>query len=308
MNNQISICIPTYNRPALLREALDSCFLQTYPEFEVVIGDDSPSNDTLAIVEAYQSRFPGRVFYKHNIPSLGQAGNVNDLFRRAKGDRLLLLHDDDMLLPGALEILAARWIEIPYLTAAFGKQYITDHVGNVSIPKSEELNRRYGRTPDKAGLLEVPAIAGVSRMFPNNGYLICTAIAREIGYRPPAEVGHACDTDFGVRLCTSASAICFVDEYVAKYRVSDDALTINGRLEAHAYRAIQEAVVPLAAIPAQKRALRDLAPAAVSAFARLGKPRSALEIFLSAHYGLSRRLHPRAAFHILLVIRSYLKF
>ena len=34
---KVSICIPTYKRPELLKVALDSCLAQTFKDFEVVI-------------------------------------------------------------------------------------------------------------------------------------------------------------------------------------------------------------------------------------------------------------------------------
>ena len=53
--------------------------------------------------------------YLRNESSLGQAGNVNQLFARARGERLVLMHDDDFLLPGALTAMdgtrsTAEWV------------------------------------------------------------------------------------------------------------------------------------------------------------------------------------------------------
>src|ERR1700761_5759568 len=115
----ISICIPTYQRPDLLAEALESCFAQTYTQFEIVIGDDSQDVDTERLVAGYEIAYPGRIRYERHIPSLGQNRNVNDLFARARGSRLLLLHDDDRLLPDALRSLAKLWEDLPTLDAAF---------------------------------------------------------------------------------------------------------------------------------------------------------------------------------------------
>ncbi|MEH7221468.1 glycosyltransferase family 2 protein, partial [Bacillus toyonensis] len=37
----VSILIPTYNRPHYFQLALDSALAQTYPNIEIIIGDDS---------------------------------------------------------------------------------------------------------------------------------------------------------------------------------------------------------------------------------------------------------------------------
>jgi glycosyltransferase involved in cell wall biosynthesis len=307
MTNLISICIPTYNRPDLLREALDSCFAQTYSDYEILIGDDSKNDDTEHLMEQYRDRYRGLIHYQRNKPSLGQAGNVNDLFRRAGGDRLVLLHDDDTLLPEALEWLSSCWNELPTLTAAFGKQYMTDHQGNIQMVESESLNRTYHRTANNSGQQTVPAVPGLLRMFPNDAYMVITKTAREIGYRPPSEVGEACDTDFGVRLCVAADSVWFLDEYTAKYRNSEDAISKISYLQPFAYSSIEGAAVPTAALPAKRIALQGLAPAAVSGFARLGQPGRALGILLSSNYRLNDKLHPRAAYHSYLIFKAYLR-
>jgi len=55
---RVSVVIPTYNRSALLRIALDHLTRQTMPveEFEVVVSDDGSSDDTKAVVDAFTDR------------------------------------------------------------------------------------------------------------------------------------------------------------------------------------------------------------------------------------------------------------
>ena len=40
-NRLITICIPTFRRPDLLVEAIQTCFQQNYRPLEILIGDDS---------------------------------------------------------------------------------------------------------------------------------------------------------------------------------------------------------------------------------------------------------------------------
>ena len=301
----ISICIPAYKRPIPLREALESCVGQTYPNIEILIGDDSPTNESERVALEFSERYPGKIRYRRNQPSLGQAANVNSLFDRAEGERLVLLHDDDLLMPNAVERLAACWQEAPDLTAAFGKQYVADSSGQIIPGESERLNAIYRRVPANAGIQTVPAISGLVRMFPNNGYMISTRLARETRYRAPNEVGEACDTDFGLRVCLSAAAVWFIDEYTALYRISEDSITKRTYLEPFAYEAIEGAAVPPAAGEARTQALQHLAPAATSGFARLDKPERALNVFLSEHYRFRDRLRPRGVYHLLLIGLSF---
>ena len=76
-----------------------------------------------------------------------------------------------------------------------------------------------------------------------------------------------------IRVCLSANALWFLDEYVSTYRVSDDAVSKRNYLQPFAYDAIESADVPQEAAAARGQALRDLASGAASGFARLNRPK-----------------------------------
>ncbi|EIF31472.1 glycosyl transferase [Burkholderia sp. Ch1-1] len=300
----ISICIPTCNRPALLEQAIASCLAQTYGEFEIVIGDDSTDDSAQQVVERCRLHSDRSIRYEHNVPRLGQASNVNRLFARAHGARLVLLHDDDLLEADALSRLDACWQACPELTAAFGKQRVIADDGTPRPDASERLNRDYRRVPGRAGRLPVPALAGIDQMFPNNGYLVNTVDARRIAYRPAAEVGEACDFDFGLRLSVAATAICFVDEFVSVSRETALSISTHALPAMHAFAQLRESHVPAAAQAAREDALRRVAPRAASAYARAGEPAAAWRVLLSRHYPMRDRLRARFLYHVLLAARS----
>jgi glycosyltransferase involved in cell wall biosynthesis len=301
----ISICIPTFRRPDLLAEAVDSCFFQTYSPFEVVIGDDSPDGDSERLIAGYQALHPGRIRYKRHVPSLGQNANVNDLFARAEGGRLLLLHDDDLLLPNALANLAKLWEDLPTLDAAFGKQVLIEHDGRPTAQeRTDALNEGYHRVASNAGRQTTPVIAGLSRMFPNDGFLVTTKLARVIGYRSIQEIGHACDTDFGIRLCVAARDVWFLDEFTMQYRLTRESISKHSIVAPYAYDMLMTLKVPLAAEVMLKEARREMAPSAVSGFSQLGETRRAWETFTSVEYSHRRRFSVKGAYHFLLIAKS----
>lgn len=304
----ISICIPTCNRAVLLERAIDSCHAQTYREFEIVIGDDSRDDSAQQVVERCRLRSDRPIRYRRNVPRLGQAGNVNRLFARAQGARLVLLHDDDLLEADALSRLDTCWQQYPELTAAFGKQRVIADDGTPRPQATERLNRDYRRVPERAGRLVVPALAGIDQMFPNNGYLVDTLAARRIAYRTAAEVGEACDFDFGLRLSIDAAAICFVDEFVSISRETALSISTHALPAMHAFAQLRESAVPAAAQAAREEALRRVAPRAASAYARAGEPAAAWRVLLSEHYPMRERLRARFFYHVLLAARSTLAF
>jgi glycosyltransferase involved in cell wall biosynthesis len=307
----ISICIPTYRRAGLLHEALLSCVAQTYRDFEIVIGDDSPDAETASMVadfeQRYQSSLQNRIQYKHHVPALGQNGNVNDLFLRAGGSRLLLLHDDDTLVETALEHLSGVWELCPTLDAAFGKQLLIGNDGALlESSRTETLNDDYYRRAANAGLQRPPVLAGIRRMFPNDGFMVTTSLAREIGYRSFAEVGHACDTDFGLRLCAAARDIWFLNEFTMRYRITDVAISKTSIVDPYTYQMLCEISAPPEAQEGLDEARRAFAPGATSGFARLGKPAKAWKVFWSRDYPFWQRFAPKGGFHLFLIARAFM--
>lgn len=113
----ISVCIPAYNRPEQLGPLLDSILNQGYDNFEIVICEDcSPKRSAIsAVVSLYTSRFPNRIRYFQNETNLGYDGNLRELLRRASGDFVMLVGNDDLLAPDALTVAASAINRYPYV-------------------------------------------------------------------------------------------------------------------------------------------------------------------------------------------------
>ena len=91
----LSIGIPAYNRPHLLREALASIARQrVFDDFEVIVCDDGGLPETRRVVES--SPLPNIRFFV-NRPRLGAIGNWNRCLSLATGRWVTLLHEDDAL-------------------------------------------------------------------------------------------------------------------------------------------------------------------------------------------------------------------
>ena len=61
MNNQlplVSVAMATYNGAKYIGEQLDSIIHQTYSNVEIVIVDDCSKDNTVAVVEQYQEKYP----------------------------------------------------------------------------------------------------------------------------------------------------------------------------------------------------------------------------------------------------------
>ena len=58
---------------------LNSCVHQSLEPYEILVGDDSPTDETRKIIEEFNSAANVRIDYQHNTPSLGQ-GPRKDIF------------------------------------------------------------------------------------------------------------------------------------------------------------------------------------------------------------------------------------
>ena len=109
MSALISVCIPAYNRAALLPPLLESILSQDYDLFEIVIcEDDSPERMAIAeVVSRYFVTHPGRIRLFENEQNLGYDRNLRRLVEMAQGDYCMFMGNDDLLAPGALRCVAS---------------------------------------------------------------------------------------------------------------------------------------------------------------------------------------------------------
>ena len=245
----------------------------------------------------------GNVHYVRNNPSLGQSENVHKLFDLAQGELLMLLHDDDLLLPDAVAELASCFATIPGLTAAYGKQYLICRDGVCDEAASHLLNADYGRTPDRAGLQRSAMHASLTRQFPNDGFMIRASVAKTIGYRcDPIKVGVACDLDFGLRLATAEGGFYFLDKYTAKYRISDESVTA-GNKDAHLIFDLLAALVLPEDLEGERLGqMRMFSRSAVNAWLATGNRGAAIRVFMSPAHGWRQRASAMGLLHAALLV------
>ena len=303
---KVSICLPTCNRPELIVECIDSCLAQTYGNLEIVIGDDSKDKRTQQLI-AQRYANEARVRYVKNQPALGQARNVASLFARARGDKILLIHDDDLLTTDGVEKLVSLWKLHPQLEVAFADQYEADHTGAIDFEGSARLNTAFRRTREAEGLQTLPGRTGLIQMFPNNGWMANADLVKRIGYSD--QYGMCCDFVFGTELCLAAREVFYLHEYVSVYRKTATSISHSTRgttvaATVSAYAFVKALKLPAQLEPSRKLALRRLAPIVVSVHAKNRQVMPGLKIafthLFAYNYGFSTRLY----YHLLMLSRA----
>src|SRR4030042_1119324 len=98
----VSVIIPTYNRAALVAEAVASVLAQTWRDFEVLVVDDGSTDGTAAAL----APFAGQVTVLHRPSRGGVSAARNRGIAAARGQWLAFLDSDDLWLP---EKLSRQW-------------------------------------------------------------------------------------------------------------------------------------------------------------------------------------------------------
>jgi len=100
----VSVIIPTYNRSALLREAIDSVLAQTFSNWELIIVDDGSTDNTVELIHAIQDP---RI-HIFTVPHCGNIATLRNIgVQKSAGNWISFLDSDDLWVPEKLEIQLA---------------------------------------------------------------------------------------------------------------------------------------------------------------------------------------------------------
>lgn len=107
--SKFTIAIPTFNRVSTLGEAIDSALGQEgFDNYNIVVVDNNPKRDdeTEIFMRKYEEH-PKVTYYK-NTSNVGMAGNWNKCMLLSASNKVVLLHDDDIMSPYCLKTF--NWV------------------------------------------------------------------------------------------------------------------------------------------------------------------------------------------------------
>jgi|SRR3989344_1695621 len=137
----VSIITPSFNGGQYLEECIKSILDQNYPNIEHIIQDGNSTDQTKKILKKYQNPK-----YKNRIkifvaPDKGQTDALNKAIQKTKGDVLLVLNADDMLMPYAVSWGVENLKKYPEVGVIYGDVYIINSKGEIcDIYKSHEYS------------------------------------------------------------------------------------------------------------------------------------------------------------------------
>jgi glycosyltransferase involved in cell wall biosynthesis len=137
----VSALVPTFNGEAFVRRTLDALAGQTWPNLEILIGEDASTDGTLAIVEQFTAGRPNvRVLARKQ--NLGWLKNSNDLMANARGELLFFGFHDDVPEPNYVEVLVNALIARPDAVLSFSDLNVRDVDGHMEVVSFTGLDGR----------------------------------------------------------------------------------------------------------------------------------------------------------------------
>jgi glycosyltransferase involved in cell wall biosynthesis len=129
----ISIILPIYNGEKTIRKTLASVLAQSFTDFELLLLDDG-SSDASAEIARKTAAEDSRVIFIQHSRNLGTGAAYIEMLRRAHGEWIAQLGQDDLWNPNFLAEMST-FISKKNVVAAFCLPSIIDENGN-PIPKS----------------------------------------------------------------------------------------------------------------------------------------------------------------------------
>lgn len=100
-NDRVSVTIVTFNSGRFIKRCLESVLSQRYSNKEVIVVDNASTDGTVDILEQFEDRC--RIFY--NSRNIGFAAAQNQAIAAGRGDWVLTLNPDVLLLPNFIQAL-----------------------------------------------------------------------------------------------------------------------------------------------------------------------------------------------------------
>lgn len=222
MGMLFSIVIPAHNGEKYLRLSIESALNQERKADEIIVVDDASTDGTAQVAQSPQ--YNNGVKYFYNKESTGFVDAWNRSIKKASGDLVTILHQDDLLHPQYLKHIEKALIKYPKVKHIYSACNYIDERGNIigmpPQPHSIEPVLYTGKTYAHNYLMGVLSNRHIHR---------CPGVttSRELllnkcTYRK--EAGHIADDDFFLRV-GAFTDVLGISEPLASYRHHEDSTT-----------------------------------------------------------------------------------
>ena len=133
MEYKVTIGIPAYNASHFISRTLDCVLCQTFDDIEILIVDDSSTDNTFDVLQTIQRSHPkgDHIHLIKQEVNQGVSATRNRIIKEAKGEYLYFMDSDDTIEPDTISLLYEKVIAND-VEAAFAsyRKVIVDSDGN----------------------------------------------------------------------------------------------------------------------------------------------------------------------------------
>ncbi|MFD0710676.1 glycosyltransferase family 2 protein [Paenibacillus sp. GCM10027626] len=145
MKSQVTVLIPFYNAGRYLKEAIESVFMQTYTNWELILIDDYSTDQYWPVIKRYLD--DNRVTLLRHTTNMGQSKSLNTGLKYVKTPFVIQLDADDLFYPYTLEVMVKEALLQPKnIGALSGNAFIFNQNKAGEIVRTEI---RKGRSYDE---------------------------------------------------------------------------------------------------------------------------------------------------------------
>lgn len=240
-----TVIIPSRNRPLLLRKAIDSVLMQTYPYVEILVVNDGSDGENEQAYASLEHELNGRVRFLNLEQARnghGPSGATNRGADLAQGEFLCFLDDDDYWIDPDHLNRAHQCLQMYHGDAEvyFANQsaYLDDVLvpGPIWLEPLESMVRTNG-VADSMGSYQ--ASLPQLMVCPGFCHLNTTIVSRELYVRiggMDENIRYENDLDFYLRIIDNARGIRYYPGIVSRHNVPDMNKSTNASTVLSHYR------------------------------------------------------------------------
>ncbi len=129
--------MPVYNGAAVISPTIKSILSQSYSNFELIIVNDHSTDNSEKVVKRFRDK---RIKYYENKKNLGYSRNIEECRRKAKGDIIYLMGQDDILGENALLTTYSAFASSGDIGAVTRPYFWFDKEINLPVRAKKQLN------------------------------------------------------------------------------------------------------------------------------------------------------------------------
>jgi glycosyltransferase involved in cell wall biosynthesis len=210
---EIQIFITTYNRPAMVFNAVNSTLNQDFDSFEVILSDNSSNDETENQIYSIKS---DRFVYKRRKQPLSAIDHLNAVLQEVTAAYFMIFHDDDVMHRNLIKVL--------YTLMSENKDVIAVGSNANVFKEGKDLKRKFNnrlKNDIKINSTEEMVHAySIPSFVPFPGYMYRKEVAQKLRF-DNRQGGKHSDVAFIINLMSLGSVIFVAKPYMDYYKHSE---------------------------------------------------------------------------------------